>query len=49
MKVRSFIILPFFMAMPGVYPATVGLLELRIGADRKKYSTYMFAGIKMGW
>ncbi|CAN7403888.1 hypothetical protein [Rossellomorea sp. LjRoot5] len=40
-----FIILPFVMGLLGAYLITVGLWELRIGVDRKKYSTYMFIGL----
>lgn len=42
-------IIPFFLLlaimMIGLYCVTLALWELRVGADRKKYITYMFTGL----
>ncbi|KPL58934.1 hypothetical protein AM506_14225 [Rossellomorea vietnamensis] len=42
-----FILVPFVMGLLGVYLITVGLWELRVGVDRKKYATYMFTGLAL--
>ncbi|MEG9298226.1 hypothetical protein V6B33_17320 [Mangrovibacillus sp. Mu-81] len=36
--------LPFVLGMFGLFCITIGLWELRVGIDRKKYATYMFSG-----
>lgn len=40
-----FVMLPVIVSMIGLYFITIGLWELRQGVDRKKYVTYMFAGL----
>ncbi|MEI4771460.1 hypothetical protein WAX74_17680 [Psychrobacillus sp. FJAT-51614] len=40
-----FLLLPIIFVMIGLYCVTLALWELRVGADRKKYITYMFTGL----
>lgn len=37
--------IPIIIVMIGLYCVTLALWELRVGADRKKYITYMFTGL----
>jgi hypothetical protein len=39
------ILLPFISIMIGLYLITLGLWELRVGVNRKKYINYMFTGL----
>lgn len=39
------VILPIIIMMVGLYCLTLGLWELRVGIDGKKYITYMFTGL----
>ncbi|MDR4887402.1 hypothetical protein RGU12_07495 [Fredinandcohnia sp. QZ13] len=40
-----FIMLPEIVLMISFFFITIGLWELRVGVDRKKYVTYMFTGL----
>ncbi|RFB18574.1 hypothetical protein DZB84_06610 [Bacillus sp. HNG] len=42
---NMFILLPEIVLMISVFFITIGLWELRVGVDRKKYVTYMFTGL----
>ncbi|MDF2065594.1 hypothetical protein [Bacillus sp. Cr_A10] len=37
--------IPIIIVMIGLYCITLALWEIRVGADRKKYITYMFTGL----
>ncbi|WP_449536442.1 hypothetical protein [Ferdinandcohnia sp. Marseille-Q9671] len=40
-----FVVLRVLVSIIGLYFITIGLWELRLGVDRKKYVTYMFSGL----